>query len=89
MSKLIIIYKTLKAARCAIVNEVILNYTYTKFFAVNMQKKQQTQHISLQYNSKGAWVLSLEDVEKWRKLVRKKKREKKAKIREKKQKQRY
>lgn len=45
--KLTIIYKTLKAARCTIVNRVILNYTNTELLTADIQKKQWVQHIGL------------------------------------------
>ena len=87
--KLTIIYKTLKAARRAMADRVILNRTNTKLLTANMRKKRQAQRTSLQYNGQGTRVLSLEDVEKRRKLAKEKKRDKKAKIEKKRQKQRY
>ena len=87
--KLTIIHKTLKVARHAIADRVILNRTNMELLAANTQKKRQAQHTGLQYNSQGTQVLSLEDVEKRKELVKKKKRDKEAKIEKKKQKQRY
>ena len=51
LTKLIIIYKTLKAVKYTIANKIILNYTNTELLAANMQNKQQTQYTHLQFNS--------------------------------------
>ena len=87
--KLTIIHKTLKAARRAMADRVILNRTNTELLAANTRKKRQAQRTGLQYDGQGARVLSLEDVEKRRELAEEKKRDKEAKIEEKRQKQRY
>ena len=62
--KFTLLHKTMKAARLAIADRVILNHTNTKPLAINIPKKQQVQRTCVQYNSQGARVLSLEDVEK-------------------------
>ena len=86
LPKFTIIHKTFKAARYAITNKIILNDINTKLFAAYIRKKQQVQYINLQYNGQNAQVLSLKNVKKRRELVEEKKRDKKAKIEEKKQK---
>lgn len=87
--KFTIIHKTLKAARRAMADKVILNRTNTELLAANTQKKRRAQRTGLQYNSQSAQVLSLEEIEKRRKLAEEKKRDKEAKIEEKRQKQGY
>ena len=66
---------------------VILNRTNTEFLAADTQKNQRVQRTGLQYDSQGAHVLSLEDVEKRKQLAENKKREKEAKVEVRKQKQ--
>ena len=44
--KLTLLYKTLKAARLAMTDRVVLNCTNTELFAANTWKKQQAQHTS-------------------------------------------
>ena len=88
-TKLTIIHKTLKVARPAMADRVISNHTNTELLAANTRKKQRAQRTGLQYDGQDAWVWSLKDVEKRRKLAEEKKIDKKAKIEEKKQKQGY
>ena len=66
---------------------IVLNCTNTELFAANIQKKQQAQHTGIQYNSQGAHILSIENVEKRRQLVESKKREKETKSQSRKEKQ--
>ena len=87
--KLTIIYKTLKKARRAMADGVILNSTNTELLAANTRKKQHAQRIGLQYNGQSTRVLSWEDVEKRRELAEEKKKNKEAKIEKKRQKQGY
>ena len=54
LPKLTIIYKTLKAAKRAMADKIILNRTNTELLAANTQKKQRVHCIGLQYNSQGA-----------------------------------
>ena len=67
-------------------DRVILNRTNTELLAANTRKKRRAQRTSLQYDGQSARVLSLEDVEKRRELAEEKKRDKEAKIEEKRQK---
>ena len=85
--KLTILHKTLKAARLAMADRVVLNRTNTELLLANTQKKRRTQRTGLQYDGRGARVLSLEDVEERRRLAEKKKKDKEAKAEEKRQKQ--
>lgn len=89
LPKLTIFHKTLKAARYIMADRVLLNYINTELLVANIQKKQWTQHIGLQYNSQVTRVLSLDDIEKRKQLVEEKNRDKEAKIEKKWQKQRY
>ena len=77
--KLAILHRTLKAARRAMADRVVLNSTNTELFAANTRKKRRAQRTGLQHNGQGARVLSLEDVEKRRQQAEKKKRDKKLK----------
>ena len=45
-------------------DRIVLNRTNMKFLAANTRKTQRAQCIGTQYDSQGARVLSLEDVEK-------------------------
>ncbi len=85
--KFTILHKTLKAARRAMADRVILNRTNTELLEANTRKKRRAQRTGLQYDGQYARVLSLEDVEKRRELAEDKKRDKEAKIEEKRQKQ--
>ena len=85
--KLTLLHKTLKAARLAMANRIVLNRTNTKLLASNTRKKQRAQRTGIQYDGQGARVLSMEDVEKRRELADNKKREKEAKSQAKKEKQ--
>lgn len=78
-SKLTLLHKTLKAARLAMADRVVLNRTSTELLAANTRKKQRAQRTGLQYDGQGARVLSLEDVEKRRQLAEKKNGKKKPK----------
>lgn len=66
---------------------MVLNRTNTDLLAANTRKKQRTQRTGLQYDGKGAQVLSLEDVEERRQLAEKKKMDKEARLQAKKQKE--
>ena len=68
-SKLTLLQKTLKAARLAMTDRIVLNRTNTELLAVNTRKKQRAQRTGTQYDVQGARVLSLEDVEKRRQLA--------------------
>ena len=59
-------------------NPIVLNYTNMELFAANTQKKQEVQHINIQYNGQNACILSIEDVKKRRLLAKNKKKEKNA-----------
>ncbi len=76
--KFTLLHKTLKAARLAMADRILLNYTNTELLAANTQKKQRVQPTCTQYNGPGARVLTLEDVEKRRRLAENKKKEKEA-----------
>ena len=67
--KLTLLHKTLKAARLAMVDRVVLNCTNTELFAANTRKRQRAQRTGIQYDGQGARVLSIEDVEKRRQLA--------------------
>ena len=77
--KLTILHKTLKAARRATADRVVLNRTNTELFAANTRKKRRAHRTGLQYNGQGARVLSLENVEKRRQLAEKKRETRKLK----------
>ena len=59
-------------------DRIVLNRTNTELLAANTRKKQRTQRTGSQYDVQGDRVLSLEDVEKRRKLAENKKKEKEA-----------
>ena len=61
--KLTLLQKTLKVARLAMADSVILNHTNTELLAANIQKKRRAERIGIQYGSQGACVLSMKDVE--------------------------
>ena len=61
--KLTFLHKTLKAARLAMADKVVLNRTNTELLAANTQKKRRAQHIGIRYDGQGACDLSLKDVE--------------------------
>lgn len=48
---------------------VVLNRTNTELLAANRRKKRRAQQTGIAYNSQGARVSSLEDVEKRRQLA--------------------
>lgn len=75
--KLILLHKTLKAARLAMADRIVLNRTITELLAANTQKKRQA--IGIQYDGQGACVLSLENVEKRRQVAENKRKDKEAK----------
>lgn len=52
--KLIILHKTLKAARRAMADRVILNRTNTELLAAHTRKKRRVQRTGLQYDDQGA-----------------------------------
>ena len=74
-----LLHKTLKAARLAMADRVILNRTNTELLAANTQKKQRIEHTGIHYDSQGARVLSMKDVEYRKRLAENKKKNKKAK----------
>ncbi len=74
--KLTLLHKTLKAARLAMADRIVLNRTNTELLAANTRNKQRAH---TKYDGQGARVLSLEDVEKRRRLAENKKKEKEAK----------
>ncbi len=63
-SKLTFLHKTLKAARLSMANRVVLKRTNTELLSANLQKKQRVKRTGIQYDRRGAQILSLEDVEK-------------------------
>ncbi len=79
LPKLILLYKTLKAARLSMANRMLLNYTNTELLTVNTQKKRRVQRTGILYNDQSACVLSLEDVEKRRQVVENRRKDIKAK----------
>ncbi len=78
-SKFTFLHKTLEAAKLAMIDRIVLNCTNTELLASNTQKKQRTQRIDTRYNRQRAQILSLEDVEKRRRVAENKKKEKEAK----------
>ncbi len=86
-SKLTLLHKTFKAARFAIADRIVLNCTNTGLLAANTREKQEAQSTGTKYNGQKACVLSLEDVEKRRRLAENKKKEKKANSQARKEKQ--
>ncbi len=85
--KLTLIHKTLKAARLAMADHIVLNRTNTELLAANTRKKQRVQRKGTKYDGQGARVLSLEDVEKRKRLTENKKKVKEAKSQARKEKQ--
>ena len=77
--KLTFLHKTLKAARLAMADRVILNRINTELLAANTQKKRRAQRTGIAYDAQGACVLSLEDVEKRRQLAENKEKDREAK----------
>ena len=78
--KLSLLHKTLEAARLAMADRIVLSRTNTELLVANTRKKQRAQRTGTQYDGQGARVLSLEDVEKSRRLAENKKKEKEAKL---------
>ena len=68
-------------------DRIVLNRTKSELLAANTRKKQRAQRTGTQYDGQGARVLSLEDVEKRRRLVENKKKGKEAKSQARKEKQ--
>ncbi len=62
-------------------DRIVLNRTNTELLAANTRKKQRAQRIGTKYDGQGARVLSLEDVEKRRRLAENKKKKKEVKNR--------
>ena len=60
-------------------DRIVLNCTNTELLAANTQKKRRAQHTGIQYDSQGAYVLSLEDVEERKQLAKNKRKDKEAK----------
>ena len=79
LPKLTLLLKTLKAARLAMADRIVLNCTNTEFLAAKVRKKQRAQCIGIQYNGQGACVLSLENVEKKKQLAENKRKDKEVK----------
>ena len=77
--KLNLLHKTLKAARLAIADRVILNRTNTDLLAANTQKKRRAKRTGIAYDGQDARVLSLEDVEERKQLAENKKKDKETK----------
>ncbi len=77
--QLTLLHKSLKAARLAMVYRIVLNRTNTELLAANRRKKQQAKRTGIQYNGRGARVLSLENVKESRRWAENKKEEKEAK----------
>ncbi len=61
-------------------DRVVLNRTNTVFLAANTRKKRRAQPTGIVYDGQGAFVLSLEDVEKRKQLVENKEKDKEAKL---------
>ncbi len=68
--KLTLFHKILKTAGLAMADRIVLNRTNTERLAANTQKKQRAQRTGTQYDGQGARLLSLEDVEKKKRLVK-------------------
>lgn len=79
LPKLTLLHKTLKAARLAMVDRVVLNCTNTELLAANRQKKRWLQWTGFAYNDQGAPFLNPEVVEKRRQLVGNRAKDKEAK----------
>ena len=78
LPKLTLLHKTLKAARLAMADKVVLNRTNTELLAANTRKKRQVQHTKIQYDGQSARVSSLEDVEERRQVAENKRKDKEA-----------
>ncbi len=79
LPKLILLHTTLKAARLAMADGVILTRTNTKPSAANTPKKRLAERTEIQYGGQSARVFSMKDVEDRRQLAENKKKDKKAK----------
>ena len=79
LPKLTLLYKTFKAIRLAMANKMVLNYTNMELLAVNIWKKRPVQQTEIVYNSQGACVLSLKNVEKNRQLAENKEKDREVK----------
>ena len=44
------------------VDKIVLNHTNTELLVANIQNKRRAQYTGIQYDSLGAYVLSLEDI---------------------------
>ena len=62
--KLTLLHKTLKAARLAIADRVVVERANTELLTANTRKKRRAQRTGIQYDGQDASVLSLEDIEK-------------------------
>ena len=51
--KLTLLHKTLKAARLAMADRVVLNRTNTELLAANLRKKQRAKRTGIQYDGRG------------------------------------
>ncbi len=78
-TKLTLLHKTLKAARLAIADRVVVKRTNTELLAANTRKKRREQRTGIQYDGQDASVLSLEYIEKRRRVVENKRKDKEAK----------
>ena len=74
LPKLTLLYKTLKAARLAMADSVVLNCTNTEIFAANTRKKRRIERTGIAYNGQGARVLSLKDVKERKQLAENKRK---------------
>lgn len=79
LPKLTLLYKTLKAARLAMADRVVLNRTNTELLAANTRKKRRAQRTGIQYDDQDARVLSLEDVEERRQVAENRRKDTEAK----------
>ncbi len=79
LPKLIFLHQTLKAARLAMADRVLLNRSNTKLLAANTQKEQRVERTGIQYSGQGARVLSMKDAEDRRQLAENKTKDKEAK----------
>ena len=74
-----LLHKTLKAAKLAMADRVVLDRTNTELLAANTRKKQRAERTGIQYDGQGARVLSLEDVEERSQIAENKGKDKEAK----------
>ncbi len=79
LPKLTLLHKTIKVARLAMADRVILNCTNIELLTTNTQRKRQAQRTRIQYNGPSACVLSLEEVKERRQLAENKRKDKEAK----------